>query len=343
MKLERVAEVQIVSKSPAINFAIFSCKKNNDSKICICINSTQLLVIENDPLLTKTQDKYTIIETDHYRGINDVQISTDGQVVATASDDSTIELTHFVLGKLSTCMSHTAPVTAVKFSSKGNILFSGSVDENLKSWNLNASGVLTQESINNELLITGPLKTMSAHSDCIVSLDVPFYDSSILATGSYDGLIRIFDTSNGNCLKTLTYDKDWANDGQIRPIVKVKFSINGKYLLVKSLDGVVKLWDYLLGRVVRTFHDEDKQQQINNDLTGLDFLYNKNDEKEVYVVNGTQDGRLEIFNVLNKEKLFDEKICSNVDSSIIDVQVMDNDKIYCLNKENKLILYTVTF
>lgn len=342
MEIKKTSELQIESSSQAINFALFSCKKGSNSKICICINSTQLLLIENDALLTKLQSEYKIIETNHYRGINDVQISPDGQAVATASDDSTIELTHLSLGSLSTCMSHTAPVTTLKFSSKGNILFSGSLDENLKTWNLNASGILTQESINNELLITGPLKTLSAHSNCIVSLDVPFYDSSILATGSYDGLIRIFDTSNGNCLKTLTYDKDWANDGQVRPIVKVKFSINGMYLLVKSLDGVVKLWDYLLGRVVRTFHDEATQLPINNELTGLDFIYNKNDNKQVYVVNGKQDGRLEIFDVLSKEKLVDEQIFHN-GSSIVDVQVMNNDKIYCLSKENKLVLYSVKF
>lgn len=338
MKVALAKQFNIQSSSAATNFALFSEPHKNESKLCFCVNSTQILVVENDPLLTKPQDQYRIIDTDHYRPINDVQISTDGQVVATASDDSTIELTHFFLGKLSTCMSHTAPVTVLKFSSKGNILFSGSLDENLKSWNLSASGVLAQESINNKLLITGPLKTMSAHSDCIVSIDVPFYDSSILATGSYDGLIRIFDTNNGNCLKTLTYDKDWANDGQIRPIVKVHFSVNGKYLLVKSLDGVVKLWDYLQGRVVRTFHDEESQVQINNDITGLDFLYSGDNKSEVYVANGTQDGRLEIIDVLTKETVFNEKISGK---SIIDVKVMDNNKIYCLDKENVLSVFTV--
>lgn len=341
MHLEKKSTLKLNSSSDAVPFAAFKSKFEDDIKICLCIDSTKILLIENDPFLTKAQDQYKVIDTDHYRGINDIQISSDGQLLATASDDSTIELTHFQHGKLSTCMSHTGPVTSIKYSSKGNILFSGSLDENIKSWNINAAGVLTQESLNNEMLITGPLKTMSAHSDCVITLDIPYYDSSILATGSYDGLIRIFDTSNGNCLKTLTYDKDWANDGQVRPIVKVKFSVNGKYLLVKSLDGVVKLWDYLLGRVVRTFHDETKQTQLNNSITGLNFLYNPDDKSQVYVVNGTQDGRLEVFDVTTKELILDIPISDN-GASTTDIQVME-DKIYCLNANNELSLYTVTF
>ncbi|XBW36437.1 hypothetical protein QEN19_002015 [Hanseniaspora menglaensis] len=339
MKLKLSAQLDFESTSSAITLALFAPKHSNEFKLCVSINSSQILLVENDPYLKKKISEHRIIDTDHHKGINDIQISCDGQVVASASDDSTIELTHLNLGKLSTCISHTAPVTAIKFSSKGNILFSGSLDENLKSWNLSASGILTQESINNELLITGPLKTMSAHSDCIISLDVPFFDSSILATGSYDGLIRIFDTSNGNCLKTLTYDKDWANDGHVRPIVKVSFSVNGKYLLVKSLDGVVKLWDYLQGRVVRTFHDEEKQLPINNHITGLDFLYSgETEDSKVYVVNGTQNGRLEIFDVMTKNKVVDVEISKN---SVSNVKVMGSDKIYCLDTDNRLFLYTV--
>lgn len=164
MHLEKKSVLRIKSSSNAVPFATFKSKFEDDIKICLCIDSTKILLIENDAYITKPQEQYKEIDTDHYRGINDIQISSDGQLLATASDDSTIELTHFQHGKLSTCMSHTGPVTSIKYSSKGNILFSGSLDENIKSWNINAAGILTQESLNNEMLITGPLKTMSTHT-----------------------------------------------------------------------------------------------------------------------------------------------------------------------------------
>lgn len=63
-------------------------------------------------------------------------------------------------------------------------------------------------------------------------------------SSSYDGLCRIWDTSNGQCLKTLI-DEDNS------PVSFAKFSPNGKYILTATLDNSLKLWDYSKGQYLK--------------------------------------------------------------------------------------------
>ena len=57
-------------------------------------------------------------------------------------------------------------------------------------------------------------------------------DGTLIVSGSYDGLCRIWDTHSGQCLKTLI---DECNP----PVSYVKFSPNSKYLLAGTLDNTL--------------------------------------------------------------------------------------------------------
>lgn len=214
------------------------------------------------------------IPTSHVEPMSDICWSPDSQCIATASDDFTIEINHITYGRLHRLVGHTAPVLSLVYTSKGNLLCSASMDESIKIWDV----------------LTGTLlKTTSAHSEPVVSIDMPVCDPSILSSGSYDGLIRIFDTTTGHCLKTLTYDKDWKSENGVVPISQVKFSVNGKYLLVKSLDGVLKIWDFIRGSVVRTFKICDSTKLKYS--CGMDFLYPSDQSSSpVVVAGGESDG-----------------------------------------------------
>ncbi|SCU84758.1 LADA_0D03620g1_1 [Lachancea dasiensis] len=215
------------------------------------------------------------LSTLHSRPLSDLCWSPDSQCIATASDDFTVIITHVKYGELHRLVGHTAPVTALKYTSKGNLLCSCSMDESIKIWDT----------------LTGTLlRTLSAHSEPVVSIDIPLFDSSILSSGSYDGLIRIFDTATGHCLKTLTYDKDWQSENGVVPISQVKFSQNGKFLLVKSLDGILKIWDFVRGKVVRTFVSE--QSKSLRYSCGMDFLYSADETLDPIVVSGTENGEI---------------------------------------------------
>ncbi|AAS54697.1 AGR207Cp [Eremothecium gossypii ATCC 10895] len=223
-------------------------------------------------------------ETTHTEPINDICWSPDSACVASGSEDFTVEITHLEYGRLHKLRGHSAPVLSVVFNCKGNLLCTASVDESIKQWDV-LSGTL--------------LKTMSAHSDPVVSIDTPDCDATILSSGSYDGLIRIFDTESGHCLKTLTYDKDWQTDDGVVPISQVKFSRNGKFLLVRSLDGVVKLWDFIRGCVVRTFKDASGESRMKYSC-GMDFLYPDSEAADVMVVVGGEDGNICVWNAQSK-------------------------------------------
>ena len=143
---------------------------------------------------------------------------------------------------------------------------------------------------------------MSPSYEPELRMDVPMNDSSILSSGSYDGLIRIFDAETGHCLKTLTYDKDWKRENGVVPISQVKFSENARYLLVKSLDGVVKIWDCIGGCVVRTFQVQPLEKGVLHHSCGMDFL-NPEDGSTPLVISGYENGDIYCWNSDTKSLL----------------------------------------
>lgn len=262
-----------------------SVKFSPNGEFIAIVDGMEILIYE-----LSTQKFVNSVYTSHIKPISDICWSPDSQCISSASDDFSIEIIHISYGQLYRLMSHTAPVISLCYNSKGNLLCSASMDESIKIW----------DTLNGKLL-----RTISAHSEAVVSIDIPQFDSSILSSGSYDGLIRIFDIATGHCLKTLTYDKDWKRETGVVPISQIKFSRNGKFLLVKSLDGVVKIWDCVRGYVVRTFNATSDESRYQMHFScGMGFLYPKEDDSSAIVVSGYEDGEIYCWNASNKELLY---------------------------------------
>ncbi len=252
---------------------------------------------------------YQLRETlvlEHAAGVSQVCWSPDGKCIASCSDDFTVVVTHRQLGLLHRLVGHTAPVISLCYNNKGNLLFTSSMDESIKVWDV----------------LTGTvMKTMSAHSEPVVSIDLSDNDGSILSSGSHDGLIRIFDTATGHCLKTLTYDKDWQSETGVVPIAKVKFSANTKYLLVKSYDGVVKIWDSVSGDVVRTFKPSNKKYNLTH-CCGMDFMYPQSTQSPL-ILSGYEKGEIYCWDSNTKAELQVLKI-EECDFAIISIDCHNN-------------------
>ncbi|WP_019500418.1 AAA family ATPase [Pseudanabaena sp. PCC 6802] len=149
-------------------------------------------------------------------------ISPDSQVLATGLEQE-ICIWQLSSGKLlfNLC-GHTDWVVALKFSSDGSILASGSHDGTVRLWDA----------------CTGQcLKTLRGHSGRVLSV---FFspDSSILASGSSDCTIKLWQVSDGACLQTIQAQGD--------RVTAVIFSSDGKNLISGS-DRWVDLWNLTTG------------------------------------------------------------------------------------------------
>jgi len=118
-------------------------------------------------------------------GINDISISLDSLYIATASDDTT-SLVHPLNPLPTTTTSslsrpqalrslagHTAPVLAVAFSPKSNLLATGSFDESAIIWDVRKGKAL---------------RVLPAHADAIWTVGWDGEGGMVL-TGSADGLM----------------------------------------------------------------------------------------------------------------------------------------------------------
>jgi len=119
-----------------------------------------------------------------YLGINDISFSPDSLYLATASDDTTC-LIHALQplpspsssssrpAPLRILSAHTAPVLAVAFSPKSNLLVTGSFDESAIIWDVKNGTAL---------------RVLPAHADAVWTVGWDGEGGMVL-TGSADGLV----------------------------------------------------------------------------------------------------------------------------------------------------------
>jgi parallel beta-helix repeat protein len=85
--------------------------------------------------------------------------------------------------------------------------------------------------------------TLTGHTDPVRS--VAFSpDGRLLASGSYDNTIKLWEVASGREVRTLT--------GHTGDVTSVAFSPDGRLLASGSVDDTIKLWDVATGREVRT-------------------------------------------------------------------------------------------
>ena len=152
------------------------------------------------------------------QAVGGVAFSPDGTIVASAGNDSTVKLWNVATRTIIRTLEHDSRVEAVAFSTNGNHLASHSYNVNL--WD-SASG----------RKIATLFRSYGGGSVAFSP------DGTILAAGSPDNRVRLWDVSTHQLIATLVH-------GGIGPgLYTATFSPDGTLLASGSQDGKIKLWD----------------------------------------------------------------------------------------------------
>ena len=164
---------------------------------------------------------------EHMGGANAISYSRNGQLLAAAHQDETIRLWEPTKKKqkepVTALRGHKGEIYAVTFSSDGrsSMLASASADKTIRLWDPHT------------LIDDDRLTAILPYKDAVRTVAFSF-DNRMLAGGSDDGIIQVWDAGTGDRIYEFKEHTD--------SVQAVHFSRNRTELLSASLDGNVFLW-----------------------------------------------------------------------------------------------------
>jgi len=231
--------------------------------------------------------------TGHLKSVNSVAFSPDSQILASGSEDNTIEIWKLDTGKRwYTLRGNSDWINCVAFSPDGQILASSSRQSLIEIWDLkkgkwwyslaghsdriyavvfspDGHGLVSSsrdKTIRLWNLEKGKLiRSFTGHTEGVFA--VAFSpDGQFLASGSRDKTIQIWNIETGMSICTLTSHTDW--------VISINFSPKGQILSSSSRDGTIKLW------------------RVGSDGKGLLWKELVNTLGSIFCVNFSPDGQI---------------------------------------------------
>jgi WD40 repeat protein len=211
----------------------------------------------------------------HTTWVVSVSFSPDGHLLASGGADG-MKIWDVQTGRtLLTLQDHTQGVYAITFRPDGKVLASGRADHTIQLWNVPADEPLCVENISFLRLH----KTLHGHTDRVRSIAFNLA-GDLLASGSDDQTLRIWDTRSEQCLNTLY--------GHTDLVKSVAFSSDGDRLASSSNDGTIRIWD------VRTWQCLKTLQGHENWVWSVTFKPN-----ECVLVSGASDQSVRVWDTVN--------------------------------------------
>ncbi|MEG4234732.1 AAA-like domain-containing protein [Microcoleus sp. Pol11C3] len=238
-----VSEIKAIAKSSE---ALFASNQKLDALVQAITAKRRLqklgvaeAEIEKSVKESLHQAVYGAVEYNHLLGhdnvVNDVTFSFDGELIASASADKTIDIWKKDGTKLATLQGHNNTVWDVVFSSRGDLIVSGSGDKTVKLWRRNNT------KLPNEKPTYTLWQTLKGHTNDVTKVAIA-PDGQTIASASKDKTIKLWST-DGKPLRTITGHKDEVDS--------VAFSPDSQTIASASKDKTIKLWS-TDGKLIRT-------------------------------------------------------------------------------------------
>ncbi|BAY13587.1 serine/threonine-protein kinase [Calothrix sp. NIES-2098] len=213
--------------------AVKSVAYSPDGKILATASDDRIIKLWD---INQLQEICTLVG--HSHAVKSVAFSPDGHILASGSWDKTVKLWDVNTGKeISTLTGHQLQVSSVAFSPQGQLLASASFDRTICLWQLPTTEMLLKDRQAIGEFKNRPdctlVGNLSGHAWAV--LTVAFSpDGKILATGSDDNTIKLWEVNTGQVITTLL-GHSWS-------VVAVAFTPDGTTLISASRDRTVKLW-----------------------------------------------------------------------------------------------------
>lgn len=162
------------------------------------------------------------LDKEHALGLNDCAWMNGGRYLATASDDKTVKIWDVEVGKAVTTLHvNKSFIYCLAVHPENDMLLTGGHDGSIRLFHAPSRSCLM---------------SFDAHAGAVVSVDYSPESHRNFISGSHDGLVRIWDSANhAACLTSFHCDYS-------PPVSSARYSPNGKYLLVSTLDDHIRLF-----------------------------------------------------------------------------------------------------
>ncbi|RCI14952.1 hypothetical protein L249_6765 [Ophiocordyceps polyrhachis-furcata BCC 54312] len=275
----------------------------------------------------KASYKPRLVLRGHTKPVSQVRISPDGRFVASASADATLKIWNAATGAhIDTLVGHMAGVNCLAWTPDSKTLASGSDDKAIRLWD-RITGRPKMRSRRSHLS-GGEMSALRGHHNYIHCLAFS-PKGNILASGSYDEAVFLWDVRAGRLMRSLPAHSDpvsgidfcrdgtlvvsCSTDGLIRvwdtstgqclrtlvhednpAVTNVCFSPNGRFVLAFSLDNCIRLWDYVTGTVKKTYQGHvNEKYAIGGCFAVLDGA--------ALIASASEDGDVVLWDVGSKE------------------------------------------
>ncbi len=283
---------------------------------------------DSPPVATRTtiNNSSVLIFTGHIASVNAVTWSPDGKLIASASDDTYVQLFDAVSGKRKLIYTgHTEEVAAVAWSPDGKLIASGGQDGTAQVWNAGSRArILTYKehadrvngiswSSDSQLIASGSDdRTVQVWNPFNGTLDFDFQghtagvlcvgwqpDNSSVASGSWDGTLRDWATvQHGDHFNAGDQIFSYGGHGT-NEVYALAWSPDGNFIASAGADQTVQISNGVDGTPILPFFNAHRNTQHVNPVRAVAWSPDGN-----FIASGDTDGVVYVWKVAGRKIVF---------------------------------------